>query len=840
MSESPPAHVEIFSNAHNTRIGEQTINIFNGNHYVSSSDQANLTQLLQPIFDASHARDIEISPPNSACFPGTRITVIRTIVTWADSTLLWNTHVLWLYGFVGCGKSAIALAIALKFERRSRLVGSFFFFRNTGDRSRMTKFAVTLAFQMAANIPEAAPFIKKAVTEKGLLGLSLVAQLRRLVYEPFKAAAKRGRLLKTFLLKGPFLIVIDGLDECEDRKEVEAFIDDMLDFFKKNPLVPLRFLITSRVEQHIQGRLEKDQVYLENLVNHCSRADIDTFMQACFDAEKQRNSVIKAYIRNHGDWPVENDKQQLVDHIGGSFIFASALFKYIVDPTDDRSTPMDRLPHTLDMNPGLDTLYAKTLSRSQHLPYFSDIVSTLALIFEPLPITGIAELLRIEPFEFVRVLVNLQAIIHIPGTDNLPVTMCHTSLRDFLTTKSRSGHFFTPPSYHLRILYQCSTLHDDGQQTDTAAALYSIRCSAKHIELFTHLPPAAQGPIPCFPQTLDALYTHVLAKSENDLHFPDIISTIVLLCSPISVAEISELLGIETFKVIQVLVNLQPVINVPEIVDPVTICHPSIHQFLTTKSQSGHFFVPPSYHLKLSYHYFSLSLKHMLSHTLLSPVASQSFEWRDRCRWHWRELLEAISEPAIYNELEQLTHLPSQTFPYQHIFSFTQLFLWVLKDLDPKPQQNLLALTKCIESLALALECDHTPDKWLQYSFSQLVNTDILKAGLMGPLEIHEGQAMALQHNMQRVEAAIRAKGFSHHLEHSWGPNVNEIHMHLRLSKWTVMGAYLVLKWLFAHAQAAMNPTGPGVTCVLRLEVIVEENWKVKIRIQTHTQPFAT
>ncbi|RXW20100.1 hypothetical protein EST38_g5760 [Candolleomyces aberdarensis] len=554
-------NVEILPHAQNTQIGELK-NIFVNGNYISTN-QATLIQLLQPILDASHTRDRETSPPNSACFPGTRVNVIRTIVAWADSTLLWNTHVLWLHGFVGCGKSAIALAIALKFERRNRLVGSFFFFRNTGARSRMTRFATTLAFQLAAAIPEAAPFIKKAVTEEGLLGSSLVAQLRRLVYEPFKAAAKRVRLLKMSLLKGPFLIVIDGLDECEDRQDVQAFIDDMLDFFKKNPLVPLRFFITSRVEQHIQRRLEKGQVRLENLVNHCSRGDIDKFMDTCFEAEKRENPVVKAYIRNHGDWPAKKDKDQLVDHIGGSFIFASALFKYIVDPTDDQSTPMDRLPHTLNMNPGLDTLYAKTLSRSQHLPHFSDVISVLALTFEPLPIVGIAELLGIECFEVVRVLVNLQAIIHIPGTDDLPVTICHTSLRDFLTTESRSGCFFTPPSYYLQLSYRCSTFHA-GQRPDTAATLYSIRCFAKHLEQFVRLPPTAQGPFPHFPQTLDDFYTYIFAKSENHPHFFDIISTVALTRKPTSVAEISELLSIETSEVIRVLVNLRPVINVPE------------------------------------------------------------------------------------------------------------------------------------------------------------------------------------------------------------------------------------------------------------------------------------
>ncbi|KAJ2931115.1 hypothetical protein H1R20_g6011, partial [Candolleomyces eurysporus] len=798
MAESSPTHVEIFPNAHNFKIGEQNNYTVNGNYI--SNDQATLIQLLQPILDASHTRDRETSPPNSACFPGTRTDVIRMIVAWADSTLLWNTHVLWLYGFVGCGKSAIALAIALKFERRNRLVGSFFFFRNTGDRSRMKRFATTLAFQLAAAIPEAAPFIKRAVTEEGLLESSLVTQLRRLVYEPFKAAAKRGRLLKTTIMKGPFLIIIDGLDECEDHQDVQAFIDDMLEFFKKNPLVPLRLFITSRVEQHIQGHLKNKQVRLENLVNHCSRNDIDTFMTTCFKEEIKRNPVVRAYIQEHGDWPTKEDKDTLVDHIDGSFIFASGLFKYIVDSTDDQSTPMERLPHTLKMNPGLDTLYTKTLSRSQHLPHFPDIISTLALIFEPLPIIGLAELLGIKTFEVVRVLVNLQAIIHIPGTDDLPVTMCHTSLRDFLTTESRSGCFFTPPSYHLYLLYRCSTLHDDGQRPDTAAALYSISHAAKHTEQFTQLPPTAQGPILRFPQTLDAFYAHVLAKSENHPYFFDILSIIALSRRPTSVTKISELLSIKTFEVVQSLINLRPVINVTEDGDLlVPVCHASVHQFLTTECQSRHFFISPSYHLRLSYNYFSLHTGWLPSPTLSPPTVILSTEWPLPSRWHCEKFLEAISEPTIYNELDQPTHLPSQTLPYQHIFSFTQLFLWVFQDLGPKPQQILPSLTECIkylalalEYLALALECNHAPDKWLRYSFYAFTNSCLVKTGFMGPLKLPQEQAKAFQQNVKHVEAAIRAQ-CSSVLEHSWDPNVNEMLIPCFLSHWTVMDAYLGL-----------------------------------------------
>jgi hypothetical protein len=116
---------------------------------------------------------------------------------------------------------------------------------------------------------------------------------------------------------------------------------------------------------------------------------------------------------------------------------------------------MERLPLTLEMN-GLDGLYSQTLVHSQHLPHFSKIISTIALLVEPLPIVEISAILGIEVFEVVRVLLNLQAIIHVPGTDEEgKVTLCHTSLRDFLTTESRSGPFFVPPSFHLYLSYYC-------------------------------------------------------------------------------------------------------------------------------------------------------------------------------------------------------------------------------------------------------------------------------------------------------------------------------------------------------------------------------------------------
>ncbi|RXW12986.1 hypothetical protein EST38_g12867 [Candolleomyces aberdarensis] len=456
MAEAPP-HIEIFSGARGVQLGQQTINFIAGNQYLSNGRQ-NLIARLNPIFDASHTRDRRKSPPDSACFPGTRKVVIRGITSWADARIVLTTtpvvHVYWFHGFAGSGKSAISLEIAKICAGSGRLLASYFFFCNAGDRSGMNRFAATLAAQMVAAVPATAPSIEAALdADPGLLtqGVSLTAQLERLVYEPFQAALEQGLVLT----KRPFIIVVDGLDECEDKQGVVDFIDHMLDFFKRHPSIPLRFFIASRVEEHIRSRLDNDYVVFGDLNNHSADKDIEIFLQASFQDAAANDRVIQSYIRANGEWPTKPDKKKLIRHIKGSFVLASTIFKFIVQPAveEDLSMPMDRLPLALEMN-GLDGLYAQTLARSQHLPYFRNIISSIALLEEPLPIVKIANLLGIEPFKVVRVLLNLQAIVHVPGTDEQgEVTLCHTSLRDFLTTESRSGCCFVPPSFHLQLSY---------------------------------------------------------------------------------------------------------------------------------------------------------------------------------------------------------------------------------------------------------------------------------------------------------------------------------------------------------------------------------------------------
>ncbi|KAJ2932723.1 hypothetical protein H1R20_g4377, partial [Candolleomyces eurysporus] len=427
------------------------------------------------------------------------VQVVKKVTAWTADNIsaAGEPHIFWMHGYIGSGKSAVSQEVCVTSVREGRPVASFFFFRNTGKRSEIWRLATTLASQMVAVIPQTEPFVRAAVKARPALlrpdqaDISLQSQMQYLVYAPFKAAVQEAAIA---LAGRPFLIVLDGLDQCDNKDEVKELIEGMLAFFNDNPFIPLRVFITSRVEEHIQSHLNVPGVRLDNLANHCSDDDIEIFLHILFDGVTRRNAVIQAYISQHGKWPPPNDIHKLVQHIGGSFIFASAVFKFIMWSTREGSslaTPMDRLHLALKMNPGLDGLYEQTLERSEHLPFFSDIISTIALLNAPLPTSGIAELVGISTNEVVNVLVNLGAIIVVPGTDDIPVTPFHTSLRDFLTTQSRSGRFFAHPQEHVRLFLRCLQCelvyrqHGVGSLTNRSqrspAAAYALHYSVVHL-----------------------------------------------------------------------------------------------------------------------------------------------------------------------------------------------------------------------------------------------------------------------------------------------------------------------------------------------------------------------
>ncbi|KAF6752042.1 hypothetical protein DFP72DRAFT_462714, partial [Ephemerocybe angulata] len=150
------------------------------------------------ISEASYIRDRRNHPPNSNYMPNTRRDVIERIITWADAETLAedvrhsqdppdSAHIYWLYGSAGCGKSAIAQAVANEFGdgAKERLLGSFFFFRGS-SRSHFNPFVVTLAEQMRLSFPAIGFALRDTLSNlHALQGASVDVLLRRLIFEPF-------------------------------------------------------------------------------------------------------------------------------------------------------------------------------------------------------------------------------------------------------------------------------------------------------------------------------------------------------------------------------------------------------------------------------------------------------------------------------------------------------------------------------------------------------------------------------------------------------------------------------------------------------------------------------
>ncbi|KAJ3498326.1 hypothetical protein NMY22_g19612 [Coprinellus aureogranulatus] len=404
-----------------------------------------LFSVLEPILDASHNRNRKMSPPNSGCFPGTRSDVICDITVWAKGSILNDLErILWVFGYAGCGKSAVAQTVAEQLEEGQRLGASFFFFRGAGPRSNFTKFAATIASQIAINIPGTAQYIDKAlVTHPGILTpmASSRSRFKQLVLLPIRAAFKASHFTTTYI------IVIDGLDECDDKQEVSDFITHLIDFLWANPTFPIRFIITSRVEDYIRAKLHRStRVRLLNLAERTSDEDI----AAAFDVALQDAKGSRVFASND-EWPSATEKRALIKHIGGSFIFMTTIIRFLFDPSNsDGRTPIERLPLVLEMRPGFDGMYRAILERSQHLSNFRSIVGTIALAREPLTISQLAAILRIpSTHRVVNVLVRLHAILQVPDDDHTPVTLCHTSLHDFLCSKERSGDLCALPWMHI-------------------------------------------------------------------------------------------------------------------------------------------------------------------------------------------------------------------------------------------------------------------------------------------------------------------------------------------------------------------------------------------------------
>ena len=397
----------------------------------------------------SFERDLLDAPK---CHPHTRVAVINRLIDWLTGKINDKALIMWLYGAAGAGKSAIAHTIAEICDKDGWLLATFFFWKTSPERNNASRFVATIIYQIALAIPIARQYIEAVVEfNPRIFDQSIDTQLAKLILEPLQRLHSTGFDFQNC----PFVIIIDGLDECQGNAVQSGLVKSLVTAFHRLPL-RTRILVASRPEIHLQTIFSSSPVqpYLSRLAlsdEYSAEEDIHRFLQDSFD-KIRREHALASYIPY--SWPSADILRTLTWKSSGQFIFASTTVKYIGgDPSE---LPTRRLDVILEIQPArggedlpyaeLNSLYNHVLSNVRDIERVKQILGVLIVVnptLEDDPLRSSYEMdvfFNWQPGETEACLSRLASVIK-HNEDDERITILHASLSDFLLDSSRSGQF---------------------------------------------------------------------------------------------------------------------------------------------------------------------------------------------------------------------------------------------------------------------------------------------------------------------------------------------------------------------------------------------------------------
>ncbi|KAF9559317.1 hypothetical protein CPC08DRAFT_527437 [Agrocybe pediades] len=425
---------------------------------------------------AFHNSDDSYDQPK--CHPNTRVAILKTIMdliaerrqpaaTTDDASS--PVSFVFLTGPAGAGKSAIANTVAGRCQDENRLLASFFFRSTDHSRNNIRLFFPTIAYQMCLAIPQLRNYVAAVVERDPLiLRKSPSSQLNCLLVNPLLHLMNSG---PCDIASAPHCIIIDGLDECVDKKARCELLEILTSAVTRTSL-PLIFFIVSRPEYDITTIINS-----QNLANISSKlyldetyfpdADIRLYLHDNFNTIKSKHPSGWSIPLN---WPPTNSLRDLVRKASGQFIYAATVVKYV---SSIQHNPVERLdlvlaPHHNHKDTPfaeLDALYMHVLSEIEDVETLLRILSFYCLHilcgFQsgiismdcrlPIWILGFTEIM------FQRKMANLLPILRsnlaslvavkdrshfYGGQATFFLHVHHASFTDFLCDRRRSGKYY--------------------------------------------------------------------------------------------------------------------------------------------------------------------------------------------------------------------------------------------------------------------------------------------------------------------------------------------------------------------------------------------------------------
>jgi hypothetical protein len=397
-----------------------------------------------------------------ACLDGTRTEELKKINDWIHTEE--DRRIYLLTGLAGIGKTTISLSVALLAEAQGVLGASFFCSRDSDDRSNISFIFPTIASLLSQYSPEFCAQLVTAVKEYPDIGYALPdEQLKRLIVEPLGRMASFQR---------PLVIIVDALDECKDDKTPEKILLALSRHIHSIPF--LKFFVTSRPVFSTRSAFldpSLDRLSEIFILHEVEKARIDHDLGLFFRA--RLSDMTQRF--NHGKpqdnmpWPSERLVDQLVVKSSGLFIFAFTICRF-AELSGDHRGQLERLARVNTTNDegrlGIDALYQEIIQTAirnfpgETINRCRSILGSVALLFNPLSLKDLCELLELKPSLIREVIKDLHSILVVPSEDDGIIRTFHASLHDFLTDKSRCSLQIQvqPPIHHMEIvllLFKC-------------------------------------------------------------------------------------------------------------------------------------------------------------------------------------------------------------------------------------------------------------------------------------------------------------------------------------------------------------------------------------------------
>ncbi|KAB5588517.1 hypothetical protein CTheo_8041 [Ceratobasidium theobromae] len=395
---------------------------------------------LVPAKMANHDSKLSMEISRRTCTEGTRTAIISEMNDWSLDLDAPDLYL--MSGMAGTGKTTIACSFANRLEERKQLAASFFCTRTSPECRDASRIVPTIAYQLARYSTPFQSALCEVLGEDPDIGTkNIVKQFERLLREPL--------LRVKDAIPENLVVVIDALDECDDRTAVRLILDLLYRFA---PGIPLNFFVTSRPEPEIYSKMiapsptSRTILHLHEIEKSLVQADIELYL-------KEELAPMS---------PAESDIVQLAMKSGSLFIYAATLARYI-RPMRGSVNPHRRLRAVLAIKPDsmskyaeIDALYAAVIrsafeQNGLDSEETEDVRATLWTVLcaqEPISVDTLSTLAGIDDTERALSAVQpLRSVVHLSETSGLISTL-HASFPDFMFDKERSGPLFCDPSSH--------------------------------------------------------------------------------------------------------------------------------------------------------------------------------------------------------------------------------------------------------------------------------------------------------------------------------------------------------------------------------------------------------